>query len=420
MSNLAVDALKYARVPNVDRCLEWYGNGIFVFLLASIALLGTGRLEFLSVSAWSVSRTTFLSWVLWKLLSAIRYRRWPVDFAGHLIPFSLLLFFVAVVISLLPDFHSSGDFRYFFFGCAHAIMVMDLVENQRKGRWVYLCLALLPGIVTFRGILNDPSVLNLDLTRRLGYPLDHPNTAGYLFSMSIPLALALVVTEKGALRGLAVLSCAAQLVGLVLTYSRGAWLGWAASMLFLTVAWKRWKEVSGVLLALVLVFAFATPLRERLLTLLKPQADFAMNERMEVMGGAIKLGAEHPILGIGYGRGRFKEALRDAFRGTGNENSLIWHAHNVYVELFAETGIVGLGAFLWLLGCTGYSILRRAYSKRHASRTILLGLAGSWTAAAITGFGDVPFYHHETRIFFFTILALAFVSDKTRDISGES
>src|SRR5215813_1421422 len=77
MSNLAVDALKYARVPNVDRCLEWYGKGIFVFLLASIALLGTGRLEFLSVSAWSVSRTTFLSWVLWKLLSAIRYRRWP-------------------------------------------------------------------------------------------------------------------------------------------------------------------------------------------------------------------------------------------------------------------------------------------------------------------------------------------------------
>jgi O-antigen ligase len=420
MSNLSVDALKYTGVPNVDRYLEWYGKGIFAFLLVSIALLGTGRLEFFSVSAWSVSRTTFLSWLLWKLLSAIRYRRWPVNSLSHTIPFSLLLFFIAVTISLLPDFHASGDFRYFFFGCAHAVMVMDLFEDQRRGHWVYLCLALLPGIVTFRDILNDPSVLNLDLTRRLGYPLDHPNTAGYLFSMSIPLALALVVTEKGALRGLAVLSCAAQLVGLVLTYSRGAWLGWAASMIFLAVTWKRWKEASGILVAFVLVFAFAAPLRDRLLTLLKPQADIAINERMEVMGGAIKLGAEHPILGIGYGRGRLKEALRGAFRGTAIENSPIWHAHNVYVELFAETGVLGLGAFLWLLGCTGYLILRRAYSERHASRMILLGLAGSWIAAAITGFGDVPFYHHETRIFFFTILALAFVSDRTRDISGQS
>jgi O-antigen ligase len=420
MKSFSGDPSKHIQRTNMDRCLEWYGKGIFGFLLVAIALLGTGRLEFLSVSAWSVSRTTFLSWLLWKLLSAIRYHRWPVNSLSHPIPFSLLLFFIAVTISLLPDFHASGDFRYFCFGCAHAIMVMDLVEDQRRGRWVYLCLALLPGIVMFRDVFSEPSVLNLDLTRRLGYPLDHPNTAGYLFSMSIPLALALVVTEKGALRGLAVLSCVAQLVGLVLTYSRGAWLGWAASMLFLAVTWKRWKEASGILVALVLVFAFAAPLRERLLTLLKPQADIAMNERMEVMGGAIKLGAEHPILGVGYGRGRLKEALRDAFRGTANENSPIWHTHNVYVELFAETGIVGLGAFLWLLGCTGYSILRRAYSERHASRTILLGLAGSWTAAAITGFGDVPFYHHETRIFFFTILALAFVSDKTRDISGES
>jgi O-antigen ligase len=404
---------------DVDRCLEYYRKGICAFLFLSIAFIGIGRLEIFSISAWSVSRTTFFSWLLWKALSAIRYRRWPVNFDNHPIPVSLFLFFLAVAISLLPDFHAAGDFRYFFFGCVHAIMIMDLFDGQ-KGRWAFVCLALLPGIVTLRDILNDPSVLNLDLNRRFGYPLDHPNTAGYLFSMSIPLALALIVTEKGALRGLVVLSCAAQLVGLILTYSRGAWLGWAASMLFLAVAWKRWKEASGILVVLVLVFAFAAPLRDRLLTLLKPQADIAINERTEVMGGAIKLGAEHPILGIGYGRGRLKEALRDAFRGTANENSPIWHVHNVYVELFAETGVLGLGAFLWLLGCTGYLILRRAYSERHASRMILLGLAGSWIAAAITGFGDVPFYHHETRIFFFTILALAFVSDKTRDISGQS
>jgi len=188
-------------------------------------------------------------------------------------------------------------------------------------------------------------------------------------------------------------------------------------MIFLAMTWKRWKEVSCVLVGLLLICAFAGPLRDRLLTLLKPQADIAMNMRMEVMRGAVKLGAEHPILGIGYGRGRLKEALRHTYQGTANENSPIWHAHNVYVELFAETGILGLGAFLWLLGRTGYLILRRAYLEEHASRRVLLGLAGSWIAAAVTGLGDVPFYHHETRILFFTLLALAFVSDRAGNIA---
>ena len=406
----------------MDRWLEWYRNGICAFLFLSIALLGIGRLDLfsLSMSAWSVSRTTFFSWLLWKLLNAIRYRCWPVDFARHPISVSLFLFFLAVAISLLPDFHAAGDFRYFFFGGMHAVMVMDLFNSREKGRWVFLCLALLPGIVTVRGLLNDPSVLDLDLTHRLGYPLDHPNTAGYLFSMSIPLVLVLILTERGALRGLAIFSCALQLVGVLLTYSRGAWVGCAAAVLFLAATAKRWKEVSCALGAVLLIFVFAEPLRDRVLTLLKPQADIAMNERMEVMRDAVEVGVKHPILGIGYGRGRLKEALRESYRGTANENSPIWHAHNVYVELFSETGVVGLIAFLWLLGCAGHLICRRARLQGHASQIILLGLAGSWIAAAITGLGDIPFYHHETRIFFFSLLGLAFVADRSGNLGPRS
>jgi len=399
----------------MDRCIEWYGRGIFLSLFVAIALLGIGRVEFdsISVSAWSVSRTTFFSWLLWKLLIAIRYHRWQTNLVKHPIPLSLLLFFIVVAITLLPDFHAANDFRYLFFGCAHAVMVMDLCENQKQGYWVVLLLGLMPGLLTLRGILYDPSVLSFDYMRRFGFPLDHPNTTGYLFSMSIPLALALILSETRALRALAILSCGAQLVGLVLTYSRGAWLGWAASMVFLAIAWRRWREVLSILVALVVVCALADPLRDRMLTLARPQADEAMNLRVRVMNDAFQLGKDNPVLGIGYGRGRLKEALRHAYQGTANENSPIWHAHNVYVELFAETGVLGLGAFLGLLGVTGFVILRRAHFQENSNRIVLLGLGGAWIAAAVTGLGDIPFYHHETRIFFFTILGLAFVFDRT-------
>jgi O-antigen ligase len=142
-----------------------------------------------------------------------------------------------------------------------------------------------------------------------------------------------------------------------------------------------------------------------------------MNERMQVIQDAVRLGKEHPVLGIGYGRGRLKEALRPIYRGTANESNPIWHAHNVYVELFAETGILGLGVFLWLLGRGGFEILRQAHSETKGRRTLLYSLGAAWIAAAVTGFGDVPFYHHETRILFFTILALIFCLAKKTPVT---
>jgi O-antigen ligase/mannose-6-phosphate isomerase-like protein (cupin superfamily) len=412
---------------NMDKFIAWYGQGVWFFLIVSVVLLGIGRLEFFStqtsVSAWSVSRTTFFFWLLWKILIVIRSGRWQMDWLKEVIPLSLIAFVVTVAISLLPDFHNSGDFRYFIFGCAHAVMIMDLFRDQRRSRQLFWLLALLPGLLAFRGILYDPSVLSLDQsfdqTQRLGFPLDHPNTAGYIFSMSFPLGMAVVVSEKGFWRGLGLLSCGAQLLGLILTYSRGAWLGWTAAMIFVMAAWRKWKAASCILVGLLLAFALVEPLRDRLLTLTRPQTDISLNDRMRIMKGAVELGYENPVLGIGYGRGRLKQALRHVYEGTADENSPIWHAHNVYIELFAETGVLGLGAFVALLGGTLFVVLRRAYTAHGPDVSLLLGLAAAWIAAATTGLGDIPFYHHETRIFFFSILALGFVFDRVRNLDGQ-
>jgi hypothetical protein len=78
----------------------------------------------------------------------------------------------------------------------------------------------------------------------------------------------------------------------------------------------------------------------------------------------------------------------------------------MYVELFAQTGLLGLGAFLWLLCHTLSKTLGAASCLNGASRVFQLGIAAAWIAFAVTGLGDVPFYHHEIRILFFTLLAL--------------
>src|SRR4029450_5530424 len=133
----------------------------------SIVVRGTGPLDSslpgVGVRAWSVSRTTFFMWLIWKLLIGVRYGGSHLGVRHPAVPIPLLLFFTFVTISLFPDyFHRAGDYRYFFLGSMHYLMISDLCSNQKRWRLIFHLLALSPGILAVRGILYDPLVLELE------------------------------------------------------------------------------------------------------------------------------------------------------------------------------------------------------------------------------------------------------------------
>jgi O-antigen ligase len=389
---------------------DCWGKGVFLFLWLSLFMLGVGRVELpligLRFSSWSVSRTAFGFWLIWKLVTCIRDRGCLVDWASKS-PVAMPIFLIIVTISLLPTFRNSGDYRYFVFGVLHYLMICDVFSTCKRMRVLFLLLALPTGMLVLRGVLHDWSVLDLNQMVRFGHPLDHPNTAGYLFAMSIPLAIGVIAIERGWLALLGKISLALQGLGLVLTYSRGAWLGSAVSILCCGFIAKKYK-----LVLLVIIFgssvSLVTPsIQERLLSLTNPHQDVAINDRIRFQTDSFAVGLEHPLLGIGYGRGRLKEALTEVYKGSKNENDPIWHAHNVYIDLFAGTGLLGLGSFLWLLWDCIYRISRKIFQEQDpVKRIIPISILTSLLAFTICGLGDVPFYHHETRIFFFTLVAL--------------
>jgi putative inorganic carbon (hco3(-)) transporter len=397
----------------MDKIIAWWGKGIFVSLCVSIVLLGIGPLESslpgIRASAWSVSRTTFFLWLVGKILTRLRYGSWELGFIKQAVPLPLILFFALVTVSLLPDFHEVGDYRYFFFGAMHYLMIVDLFSDQKRWRLAFHLLALLPGLLAVRGILYDPLILELDQMRRFGHPLPHPNIAGYSLAITLPLCFAVLVGESGRMRVLSALSWVAQLLALILTYSRGSWLGWCASIFSFSVMLRRWKE-TWIILTIVGVFlSLATPLQERLFTLVRPQTDLSINERMQAMEAGLRLGLEHPVLGVGYGRGRLREGIKRLYPGTPADIARIAHTHNMYIELFAETGLLGLSALLWLLCHAFCRALNNARQLQGDARIFQFGIAASWIAFAVTGLGDVPFFHHEIRILFFTLLALTYL-----------
>ena len=405
----------------MQKLIDWCEKGTFAGLCVATVLLGVGRLEFTapkgSISAWSVSRTTFFFWLVYRLLILLSRGRPRLDWT-ILAPWApLFAFFMIVTISLLPHLRIAGDYRYFVFACGHAVMIADLFAQPARRKWLLYAMGVAPLVLVARGFFHDPDIFSFDVGSRFAFPLDHPNTAGYLLSMSLPLCLLAASAERGWRRAIALVSLAAQLPALMLTHSRGAWLGASVAIIVLGCLAKKWRFLIVMfLLAAVSVAAFP-PLRQRAATLLRPQSDQSISDRVQLANDAMRLAMDNPFFGIGYGRGRLKEALRQRYQGTEDENSPIWHTHNVYIELCAETGFLGLAIFLWLAGDILRRLLRRVREPSSPQAMVGMALAASWSAALVAGLGDVPFYHHESRIFFFSLIALAYLY--ARDADGD-
>lgn len=390
----------------------WWGRGVYFALCISIILLGVGGIELfpgVSISAWSTSRTTFFFWFIWKLRIWYVQGSEQIGFSNRVVPRPLFLFFAIVTLSLLPDFHQAGDYSYFFFASMHWLMVFDLFSTRKRIRLLFYLLGIVPAVFVVRGILNDMSLLEFDRMRRLGFPVGHPNTAGFVLSMSLPLCFTILAAEKR-LRALALLSCGAQLLGIILTYSRGAWIGLGVAMLSWGIMAKKWKVLVASFVLSAGMILVATPVQERFMSFLRLAQDPSINERIGIMEAALKLGLEHPIFGVGYGRARLREGLANSPDPRVRAKSRIAHSHNVYLELFATTGLLGLGAFLWLLWDAISRLLRKIHQEQVSrERMMHVGLLTSLVAFMVTGLGDVVFYFHEPRIFFFTLLALIYL-----------
>ena len=395
----------------LDRLVFWWERGLRLSLCVAIILIGTGPYK---LSAWSASRTTFFFWLVWKSLVFWQHRRWPNVLWPPSMPLPLLVFFGAVTASLFPNLRGLSDYRYLFFAVMHCVMVLDLFRDDKSRRFLVFVLGIAPGLLLLRGVVANPQILDLNLSQRLDYPLDHPNTAGHLLAMSIPLCVAVTICARGWSRLLAGASACAQLAAWLLTYSRGAWLGLAVALLFLGYVLGARREILVLAAIATLLVIFVEPLRARFNSAFNVRADTAVTERIQVMRDALQIGFGHPVLGVGYGRGRLKVAIRNSAGSETPANKPIWHAHNLYLELLAGTGFVGLGAYLWLLGRALSCTFHAARLAVGDDKVLTLGIVASAVALIVCGLSDVTFHHHETRLFCFSLLALMLLAHPDR------
>ncbi len=120
------------------------------------------------------------------------------------------------------------------------------------------------------------------------------------------------------------------------------------------------QVLAGLAVAGVLLFSLVAPLRHRVLDkigdLQGGQVNRLLTGRLDGWRAAIWMFRQHPLVGVGHGAyrsefGRARVALVDEgvvfFRS--NDRPVFANAHNEYLEVAAEWGLVGLAALLWAL-----------------------------------------------------------------------
>jgi O-antigen ligase len=233
-----------------------------------------------------------------------------------------------------------------------------------------------------------------------------------------PLLVLAAFRLRGAWRALALLALALG-AGIVLgTGSRAALAGYAGAALavvavrFVLALAPRWR-VAALLAALALAVAGAVIVVERL-----PKGEFAGPEtlrlpasvvdghRQVIWGFVVERGAERPLLGWGPGTsGRMPGAKRMVPHY--NQQYVPAHPHNWLIQLFGETGLVGLGLALLALGLYVVGLARRA--DRHpggGGAMAALALAGAFFVSNLANFSIWNVWW-QAMFFGLTALALA-------------
>jgi len=220
-----------------------------------------------------------------------------------------------------------------------------------------------------------------------------------------------------------------------MSWSRGAWLGFGAALAVMALALPR-QARWGLLLIVALVggglglyqaglipesilarlTSFAQDVRfEDVRGVGINDANYAVIERLAHWQAALEMFRYNLWTGVGFG---CYEPAYSRFALI-NWPIALGHAHNFYLNIAAETGLIGLATYLILWGAVFWQTWRATRRAEGFLRGVAIGLLGAWTHLSVHHLLD-NLYVNNVHLHIGAMLGLlAFITRQTNESANQ-
>jgi len=252
---------------------------------------------------------------------------------------------------------------------------------------------------------NPPRRESSTLLLRATGPFPGPNALGIYLSCIVPLIVGLTLFYFRNKRRIIMLFVSLLvIVGLYLTYSRGALIGFFIAFLFLAIM-KRNKVIIGALIASIIIFPFLAPKNMKdwlAVAKIYPLVFLLNGDRISVYKNTSYMISQHPFIGVGvntFSRVYAKYKLPEVEKIFATPDT--FYAHNNFLQMAGETGLLGLAAFLWFL----FVLFKKNFSafkgiKDEYLKIVSLSLIGCLIAFLINGLTETSLYNARVAMIF--------------------
>lgn len=359
-----------------------------------------------------------LGWILHGWVSGWKdLRLWASPDRFHL-RLSLIIFLTVCAMSIAVSAYKAISLSGFINKwLEYALLMVFAVELGRRPRlrnWSVPVIAASGSCVVIEAVTQEMFGYGL-FTRhplmkfsRMTGPYTNPtDLATYLMVLMFILLGYLVVSKRPRWSGAIVLVLFAALACFIRTQTRGAWLGVAAgfvAMITASVHPRIRRAVAAIFVLLLAAIGTVIWLQgpERLHHLFF-DLDIGKTDRYYMWRSALWMIKDRPLLGQGLNTFMANYVAY----WVGGEIAPRY-AHNCFLQVAAETGLIGLTAFLWFLGSVivrQVQALRRLVSDESA---LLCGIFGALAGFLVQSAVDTNFYVIRQAALFWVLAGFGF------------
>ncbi len=352
--------------------------------------------------------------------------------------------FLFMLLFLFGGIFSFGGTSSLLSGLASVVLLCGffLAENLLSSETAFFRFCRLFAVVSFAvallGILSyvlgyaphewlDDSLFG-SISGRIDVLFDNANVLAMYLLLAAPVALSMAKARRNpSARFCYFIVFLTVSAALILTWSRGAWLGLLIALFVYCILSGSASAVAVILMGsclpillyltsyVVTVFLpdlFTGAIGERFFSVFASLfskdgtgADTSILYRRQIWQGAWYLLQQYGIGGIGVGREAFASKFPfNALAGTETAE----HVHSLYLQLATELGIMGFVCILLLAALLFFNMLSHKKRSRHdVIRPLHIGVFTALLGALIMGLGDHIFYSPRVFCLFFLLAGAA-------------